>query len=165
MPCFIFIKNKNFLPMLHCLHYKTKLKIDIDTAWEFFSDPKNLNIITPPDLSFEIISGAERKMYPGQIIIYKITPFPILKTYWITEITHVVPKKLFVDEQRFGPYKFWHHQHIFEETPDGTIVKDIVHYLLPFGIIGKLANRILISKRLKYIFDFRKMKLNELFNK
>ncbi|RME14640.1 MAG: cell division inhibitor [Bacteroidetes bacterium] len=151
--------------MIHHLHYKTHLNIDINTAWDFFSDPKNLNTITPPDMHFKILSGADKKMYPGQIIIYKISPFPGITTTWVTEITHVVNNKMFVDEQRFGPYEFWHHQHWFEETKKGILMEDIVHYKIPLGWMGDIINAIIIKHRLKQIFDYRQEKLNEMFNK
>lgn len=149
--------------MIHRLHYKSIINTNIDTAWDFFSDPKNLNTLTPPDMMFKIISGADRKMYPGQIIIYKVSPFPLITTNWVTEISHVLNKKMFIDEQRFGPYKFWHHQHIFKQTDLGVQTEDIVHYKLPFGIIGSFANNILIKKRLQEIFDYRQKILTEIF--
>ena len=101
---------------IYTLKTTQKLNIDIKTAWDFFSTPKNLQEITPDDLSFEILSDLPDKMYPGLIIEYFIKPFPFVKFNWVTEITHVDEPKYFVDEQRFGPYKFWHHKHIFTEV-------------------------------------------------
>ena len=91
---------------LYRLQETQKLPIDIDTAWDFLSDPKNLRVITPADMGFEIISGAEKKMFPGQIIRYKVKPLFGITTTWVTEISHIEEKEYFVDEQRFGPYSF-----------------------------------------------------------
>ncbi|HSD14254.1 MAG TPA: SRPBCC family protein [Flavobacterium sp.] len=142
-----------------------QLPIGIDEAWEFFSDPKNLNNITPDSMRFETLSGDERKMFSGQIIHYKISPFSGFTTEWVTEITHVKEKEYFVDEQRSGPYKFWHHKHFFREIEGGVEIEDIVHYKLPLGFIGRLFHPILVKPKLKEIFDFRKQKLTDLFGK
>ncbi len=148
---------------LYSIHTKQKLPISIDTAWNFFSDPKNLNAITPDSMKFITLSGDDKKMFSGQIIHYKISPFPFITMQWVTEITHVDDKKFFVDEQRFGPYSFWHHKHFFTETEDGILMEDIVHYKVPFGIIGQLFHPILVRPKLEEIFAFRKQKLTELF--
>lgn len=140
-----------------------QLPIGIDEAWDFFSDPKNLNNITPDSMKFETLSGDERKMFAGQIIHYKIFPFSGYTTEWVTEITHVKEKEYFVDEQRSGPYKFWHHKHFFREIEGGVEIEDIVHYKLPLGFIGRLFHPILVKPKLKEIFDFRKQKLTDLF--
>ena len=149
--------------MIHRLHYKSHLNIDLDTAWDFFSNPENLNSLTPQDMNFKILSGADRPMYSGQIIIYKVSPFPYYTTTWVTEISHVIPKKMFVDEQRFGPYAFWYHQHIFNETKEGLQTEDIVHYKLPYGFLGQAAHKLFVKNMLKQIFDFRQKRLTELF--
>ena len=141
------------------------LKTDISTAWEFFSNPLNLNSITPPDLNFETISLPENKMYNGQIITYKIGLLPGIKQTWVTEIKSVADKKIFIDEQRFGPYKFWHHKHIFEEVNEGIIMKDLIHYALPFGILGNIIHSVFVKTKLENIFDYRYKILNEKFNK
>src|SRR5690606_37400643 len=106
--------------------------------WEFIANPKNLAIITPPDMGFKTLSGDEKQMFPGQIIHYTITPLFGLKFEWVTEITHVSGKSFFVDEQRYGPYKFWHHKHFLNEIEGGIEMEDIVHYKLPMGFIGKI---------------------------
>jgi ligand-binding SRPBCC domain-containing protein len=149
--------------MIHSLNYKSQIKADIKTVFDFFSNPQNLNTITPPDMNFKILSGADRKMYPGQIIIYKVSPFPMYYTTWVTEITQVISRKMFIDEQRFGPFAFWHHQHIFTETDNGVEAEDIIHYKLPFGILGELSHQLFIKKRLQKIFNYRKNILNEIF--
>ncbi len=142
---------------------KQFLPINIETAWEFFSNPNNLPVITPPWLNFEITTRLDDKMYAGMIITYLVRPLLNIPTTWVTEITHVRQPYFFVDEQRFGPYKFWHHQHIFRESQGGIEMEDIVSYAVPFGFIGKMVNRFIISKKIKEIFSFRSQKLEQLF--
>ena len=133
-----------------------KLPVSMDTAWEFFSKPDNLKEITPPGLGFNIISKHHSdRMYPGQIIEYKVSPLCSIPLYWMTEITHVEEKKYFIDEQRYGPYSLWHHQHHFREIEGGVEMTDIVHYKIPLWFLGDLANRMLIKKELNKIFTFR----------
>lgn len=137
---------------------------DITTAWEFFSNPANLKDITPNNLGFKVISQHHGdKMYAGQIIEYKVSPVLGIPLYWMTEITHVEDKKYFVDEQRFGPYSLWHHQHHFKEVQGGVEMTDIVHYKTPFLFLGDIANRLFIEKQLKDIFDYRYKKVEEMF--
>jgi ligand-binding SRPBCC domain-containing protein len=140
---------------LHRQEYQQLLPISLDEAWDFFSRPENLNEITPDDMQFEILTENIPRMYQGQIIQYNVTPFPMLKMGWVTEITHVEDGKMFVDEQRFGPYAFWHHQHIFEEVENGTLMTDILHYRVPLGIVGKLINALFIGRKVKSIFEYR----------
>jgi ligand-binding SRPBCC domain-containing protein len=148
---------------LYRLHRIQCLPISVGQAWEFFSDPHNLPIITPAWLRFCVTSPLPDKMYPGMIVTYTITPVGRLPVRWVTEITHVNEPCLFVDEQRFGPYRFWHHQHLFRDIDGGVEVQDIVHYALPFGPIGVLTHRLLVKKQLKEIFDFRRRVLQERF--
>lgn len=151
---------------IYTIKAKQIIPLSLEKTWEFFSSPANLQKITPPYMGFEITSGEEnRTMYAGQIITYIVRPLFNLPVNWVTEITHVVQMKYFTDEQRGGPYKFWHHKHFFKETVGGTEVEDIVHYSLPFGFLGTIINRIAVKKKLKEIFDFRKKKIEELFSK
>ena len=103
------------------------------------------------------------KVYPGMIITYKISPLLGIKLNWMTEITHVKDKVYFVDEQRFGPYSLWHHQHHFKQIDGGIEMTDIVHYRLPFGILGNMAHALSVKNRLKEIFTYRYFKINEIF--
>lgn len=144
---------------------KQKLPITIDQAWDFLSNPNNLSEITPKYMNFKILCGAERSIYPGQIIQYKVSPILGLNLKWVTEITHVLDKEYFVDEQRFGPYSLWHHKHFIKEIDGGIEMVDIVDYKLPFGILGQLAHPIFVKNKLKQIFEFRENKLNQLFGK
>ncbi len=142
-----------------------QLPISLDTAWDFFSSPANLKDITPVEMGFNIISRQHgEKMYAGQIIEYKVSPVLNIPIYWMTEITHVEDKKYFVDEQRFGPYSMWHHQHHFKAVDGGMEMTDIVHYKLPLWILGDIANSLFVKKQLKGIFDYRFKKVEELFS-
>ncbi len=138
----------------------------MDEAWDFFSSPANLQKITPEKLGFKIVSKHHgEKMYAGQIIEYYVKPLFGIPLYWMTEITHVADKKYFIDEQRFGPYSMWHHQHHFKETPEGIEMTDIVHYKLPFGILGELAHTLFVKKQLQGIFDYRFKVVEDLWGK
>jgi len=139
------------------------LPITIDKAWDFLSDPKNLKKITPDYMGFNILEKEDTKMYAGQIIQYIVTPILGIPTKWVTEITHVKDKSYFVDEQRFGPYSLWHHKHFIKEVDGGVEMLDIIDYKIPFGLIGRIANPILVKPKLNEIFDYRKQKLIELF--
>lgn len=150
---------------IYSLHKIQTLPISLDEAWDFFSNPKNLNEITPPSMKFITLSGDERKMFPGQIIEYTVTPFMGIKMKWVTEITHVIPKDYFVDEQRFGPYALWHHKHFFKEVTGGVEIEDIVHYKLPMGILGQMVQPFIVRPKLEEIFEYRKERLIELFGK
>jgi ligand-binding SRPBCC domain-containing protein len=140
------------------------LPISLTAAWDFFSSPANLAAITPTHLNFKIISLHHgEKMYPGQIIEYTVQPVLGIPLYWLTEITHVQQQDFFIDNQRYGPYSMWHHQHHFKETETGVEMTDIIHYKLPFWFLGDIANSILVKRQLKTIFDFRVKKIEELF--
>lgn len=148
---------------IYRLHTHQNLPISVEVAWDFLSDPKNLKTITPDYMGFNILSGADRKMFAGQIIQYIVTPVAGIPTKWVTEITHVKDKEFFVDEQRFGPYSLWHHKHFIKSIPGGVEMEDIIDYKLPMGILGQLAHPIIVKPKLKEIFDYRYQKLNELF--
>lgn len=150
---------------IYTLHKKQNLPITIEKAWEFLSDPKNLKTITPDYMGFNILSGADREMYAGQIIQYIVTPVLGIKTKWVTEITHCIDKKYFVDEQRFGPYALWHHKHFIKEIDGGVEMKDIIDYKVPFGLLGQLVHPILVKPKLEEIFNYRTEKLEALFGK
>lgn len=153
--------------MLHTLKTKQYLKSDIKTIWEFMSSPSNLAKITPSYMGFNIISEMKdvEKMYEGQIIEYYVTPVLGFKMHWVTEITHVEELHYFVDEQRIGPYSLWHHKHFLKEVDGGVEMMDIVHYKIPFGFLGKIANELFIKNKLKEIFDYRFKALENLYNK
>jgi ligand-binding SRPBCC domain-containing protein len=132
--------------------------------WSFISAPKNLKEITPDYMGFEVTTPyLSEKMYAGMIISYKVSPVLNFKVDWVTEITHVKENEFFVDEQRIGPYKLWHHQHHLIQMQEGVLMRDIVTYQPPFGILGALANKLLISKKLNEIFNYRKVVLEKKF--
>ena len=149
--------------IVYRLSSKQKLPISVEQAWDFLSSPKNLKTITPDYMSFDIISGDERPMFAGQIIQYIVTPILGIKTNWVTEITQVVDKQYFVDEQRFGPYALWHHKHFIKPIEGGVEMEDIIDYKVPFGIIGRLVHPFLVKPKLKEIFNYRTEKLNAMF--
>jgi ligand-binding SRPBCC domain-containing protein len=144
---------------------KTKqiIPTDLQTCWDFFSSPSNLKLITPNYMGFDVLFDVPEKMYPGLMIEYRVRPIFNLPMKWITEITHVEELKYFVDEQRKGPYRIWHHEHHFKEVSGGVEMNDIVSYEIPFGIFGKLANPIIVQKKLNEIFDYRYAKVIEIF--
>jgi ligand-binding SRPBCC domain-containing protein len=138
------------------------VKADLNTCWNFFSSPANLKKITPDYMGFDIITSIDKKMHAGMMIEYRVSPIFNISLQWVTEITHVTDQVFFVDEQRIGPYKIWHHEHHFKETPQGVEMTDIVSYVLPFGFVGRLLQP-LISKKLNQIFDFRQTIINSTF--
>lgn len=136
----------------------------IDEVWNFISSPANLKVITPDYMGFDITSGdVPEKMYKGMIISYKVAPVLGIKTTWVTEITHIKDKEYFVDEQRVGPYALWHHQHFIEPKENGVLMKDIVSYAPPMSFLGAIANTLMISSKLKEIFDYRTLAVEKKF--
>ena len=142
------------------------VKSTLSEVWKFISVPENLFRITPPEMNFKITfqSALDKKgMYAGQIITYKVSPMPFYRASWVTEITQVQEKKFFIDEQRFGPYSFWHHQHIIAETDEGVEMRDIVSFKLPFGGLGNMLGGWFVKKQLRKIFNYRTLKMKEIF--
>jgi ligand-binding SRPBCC domain-containing protein len=143
-----------------------QIPISLADAWDFFSSPENLKEITPANLGFNIISKHHgSRMYQGQVIEYTVRPILGIPLYWMTEITHVEKQQFFVDEQRFGPYSLWHHQHHFKAIEGGVEMTDIVHYKLPLWILGDIANTIMVRNQLRQIFDYRFTAVEERFGK
>ena len=147
------------------LNFSQQLPISLKEAWDFFSTPLNLAKITPPEMAFTVTSDLKttEKMYPGMIITYKVSPLTGIKLNWMTEITQVREGEYFIDEQRFGPYQFWHHQHHFKAIPGGVQMDDILTYGLPFGILGQAANQLFVANKLQEVFAFRNKKTIEIF--
>lgn len=149
---------------MHKLIFNQQLPISITACWEFFSSPHNLALLTPPHLGFVSDPGSRQEMYPGQIIIHRIRPFvwgPAVT--WVTEIAQVDRPHYFVDEQRIGPYRFWHHEHRFIEMAGGCQVIDLLHYQLPLGVVGRFINRCKVARDLQEIFGYRRAKLRDIF--
>ena len=145
------------------LFYEQKINTDLDNLWKFISSPKNLSKITPSYTDFKILSKVPNEMYEGLIISYTVKPILGVKINWVTEITHIKDKKYFVDEQRKWPYKMWHHEHILIETDNGIIMKDIISYIPPFGVLGKILNVFFIKRQVEGIFKYRTEVLNKIF--
>ena len=148
---------------LHRFTARQLLPVDLETTWAFFSDPRNLQTMTPPWLNLVPTSEVPQEMHPGLIVTYQVKPALGIPVTWVTEITHVVDRQLFVDEQRSGPYRFWHHQHHFREMKDGTEARDVVHYALPLGPVGDRLGSALVRKRVAGIFEYRRQALQQRF--
>lgn len=141
-----------------------KVNAGIDEVWNFISSPQNLKKITPEYMGFDITTNyIPEKMYPGMIISYRVKPLLGIKTTWVTEITTVRDKEYFIDEQRVGPYTMWHHEHFLKRTDNGVIMRDIVSYKPPFGLLGSIANYLIIRKKLVEIFDYRQKSIDRIF--
>lgn len=138
--------------------------IPLEKAWAFFSNPQNLSRITPEWLNIRIISDLPNKMHSGMVIVYSVRPILNISTTWVTEIKYVHEQHFFVDEQRFGPYKFWYHQHVFREGAGGEVImEDIISYAIPFGLFGRLLNSLFIRKKIIAIFNYRERILDKIF--
>ncbi|MES2692836.1 MAG: SRPBCC family protein [Verrucomicrobiota bacterium] len=151
--------------MIHHLHREQLVAGDPARIWEFFATPQNLAAITPAHMRFETVGEVAPHMYPGQLIEYRIGVFPCITTRWLTEITHVREGSFFVDEQRFGPYKLWHHEHHFAPTSDGrgTRMTDHITYDVGWGPLGSALHALWIRRQLATIFDFRAQAITKLF--
>ncbi|MEN9971950.1 MAG: hypothetical protein RIS20_297 [Bacteroidota bacterium] len=135
----------------------------LETCWDYFSSPNNLKEITPKNMGFIIKTDLPGKMYEGMMIEYIVTPMLGIPLNWITEIKAVKEGVFFIDEQRKGPYKIWHHEHHFKAVEGGVEMTDIVSYEVPFGILGKLAHPLIVRPKLEQIFNYRTKKINEIF--
>lgn len=151
--------------MIYELKRVQKVPVSVEKAWEFFSSPKNLAVITPKEMGFIIKSKVPEKMYSGLLIDYTVKPILGIPLPWQTEILEVDELKSFVDNQNKGPYKLWHHTHIFEPIDGGVIMTDIVKYELPLGFLGTIAHVLFVKNKLNHIFDYRYKKVEELFGK
>ncbi len=148
---------------IHTLEQKQFLPVTTEEAWKFFSSPANLDKITPDDLGFQITSPPGGAMFEGQIITYRVKVAPGIWIPWVTEIKCVDEGHSFIDEQRFGPYKFWHHRHEFIAVEGGVLMTDLVHYGLPLGPLGTIAHAVFVRRKLEWIFASRKQLLEQRF--
>jgi ligand-binding SRPBCC domain-containing protein len=149
--------------MIHSRFQEQILPITPAEAWEFFSAPRNLDAITPPNLGFRIVCCPTERIHEGLIIEYRIKIVPGLWVPWVTEIRGVEEGRAFIDEQRFGPYKFWHHRHTFEAVEGGVKLTDRIHYALPFGPLGSIAHALFVRRKMEEIFRFRREELERRF--
>lgn len=140
---------------IHRLHHRQFIPLSPAAAWSYFSTPVNLEEITPSFLNFHITSEVPESIYNGLIITYRIAAVAGIPMTWVTEIKQLIPERQFVDEQRIGPFRFWHHLHRFEPCDGGVIMEDIVHYVMPWGWLGEWLHWIFIRRRLEAIFSFR----------
>lgn len=145
------------------LYQRQFLPISAEAAWPFFSSPRNLQEITPGFLNFRITSSPPEEIYSGLIITYRIAAVAGIPMTWVTEIKHVELNYRFVDEQRLGPFRFWFHEHVFHPVAGGIEMEDTVHYVMPFGLFGRIIHRFFIRKRLEEIFRFRREYLSTLW--
>jgi ligand-binding SRPBCC domain-containing protein len=141
---------------IHTLEQEQFLPISPGEAWAFFSTPRNLDVITPSDCGFRLLTGSDEPLHDGQILTYRIRLAPLVEVSWVTEIRSVEPGRSFVDEQRFGPFKFWHHRHVIEAVAGGTRLHDRVHYALPFSSLGEIVHALSVRRRLDGIFRHRR---------
>ncbi len=150
--------------MINHIHREQLLDCSLEEAWKFFATPRNLDQMTPESIGFKITHLDADEMHQGQMIAYKIKVAPFIWLSWLTEITFIDDRKSFIDDQRSGPYKVWHHTHRFEEKDGKTLMIDDVTYVMPFGIFGKLANILYVKRQVKQIFDERQKLSAEIFN-
>ena len=147
---------------MYQLKTSQRVSSDLNSVYNFFAKPENLAAITPGWLDFQILTPSPIPMREGAVIDYQIGLGPV-PTRWRTLITTFRPPHLFVDEQLNGPYSFWHHTHRFEETPEGTVLQDEVRYLLPLGVLGRVAHETVIKSQLLRIFRHRHRFIAEKF--
>lgn len=147
--------------MLHRLERVLLLNASPERVWSFFADPRNLPKITPPWLGFRVVSPLPPHIYPGLLLEYRVRPFGRAECPWIAEITHVEEGVRFVDEQRIGPYRLWHHEHHFRLVDGRVEVRDVVLYVLPGGRAGRVVASRAVERRLKAIFDYRERAVQE----
>ncbi len=139
------------------------IRTDFQTCWDYFSAPGNLHVITPDYIDFRVHTAVPEKLYEGLIIRYTIRPILGIPLTWISEIKTWREDRYFVDEQRRGPYKLWHHEHHFREVEGGVEMTDVITYRMPFGVFGRLVHWLFIRRQLERIFDYRCQKADELF--
>jgi ligand-binding SRPBCC domain-containing protein len=146
------------------LSAETKLFAPLAVVWDYFSSPANLNDITPDDMKFEVLTDLKgKKMYPGMVIEYVVRPILNIPMQWVTEITYCEEGKYFVDEQRFGPYAFWHHEHRFEQKEDHVLMTDTIHYAIGWGLLGSIAHAAFVRSKLEHIFRYRQVVMQKKF--
>ena len=147
---------------MYTLYREQYVTTTLAAAWDLLKNPANLDLITPDDLQFQIISPVPREMFNGLIVEYRIKIPWFGKRIWVAEIKHIRELHSFVDEQRLGPYRFWYHYHQVDAENGRIKLTDRVHYEVPFGIFGRILHFFFIQRTLKRIFDYRRDKLAEI---
>ena len=150
--------------MIYQLKRTQTLNCSINQAWSFFSTPRNLDRLTPDSVGFKITHCTSEVMHQGQMIGYQVKVAPFIWVKWLTEITMVDDHSSFIDEQRLGPYKIWHHIHRFEKQKNCVLMTDEVTYVMPFGILGRIAHALFVKKKLQHIFDERQRLTEAVFS-
>ena len=146
----------------HTLRSEQWVPRPIEEVFAFFSDPRNLEALTPPWLNFHVILSNSVPIAAGTEIRYRLGWHGV-PIRWTTEIRRWNPPHRFVDVQRSGPYKLWSHMHTFESLDGGTKIRDVVRYALPFGILGRMVHAIKVRADVARIFEYRKNRIQELF--
>jgi ligand-binding SRPBCC domain-containing protein len=146
------IEQRQFLP-----------RTSLDEVWEFLANPRTVAAVSPPDLGLRVTSEPPVRVYPGLIVTYDLEVLPRVRWHWVTEVTHIREGRLLVDEQRFGPFRMWHHEHHLAAHDGGVEVRDLITYALPLGPLGVLADLVLVSHRLERTFAFRRRVLAQRF--
>lgn len=152
--------------MKYIHEYKAQqtLPISLDLAWEFFSSPKNLAIITPPEMDFKILTkDLNVEIFDGMEINYRVRPLLGIPMKWKTKLCKIDDKKSFTDIQLKGPYSIWEHTHTFISTENGILMNDVIRYKIPMGFIGNWLNTLFIRKKIENIFNYRRQILEKLF--
>lgn len=150
---------------MYRLRNTQKLPISLDEAWEFLSNPNQLENITTDELSFQKLHNTPDKMYEGMLMQLRLKPFLKIQLDWLTEITHIKEKEYFIDEQRLGPFRFWHHEHRVLPIEGGVEIQDTVHYVMPFSILGRFVHWLFLRKQLENIFNFREEAIEKVFSR
>ena len=146
------------------LEFEQFIDLPIEDVFDFFSKPENLSLITPPRLRFDILTPTPLEMKEGQLIDYSLKILYLIKLHWRTLITDYQKPYKFIDQQIKGPYTLWHHTHTFEEKDGGTLIKDNLKYVIPFGWIGRAIHFIYIKHDINGIFQYRHKILNDIFS-
>lgn len=150
--------------MIHLIKRSQVVSVGVAECWKFFSDPRNLAKITPPDLGFQVLSDLPDEIHEGMMVEYRVRPLLGIPMTWLTEITHVRGPHYFADEQRVGPYALWHHEHEFVEvTGDRTELIDRIHYVLPLSPLSEVIHPLVVAPQLKTIFDYRVEAVEKIF--
>jgi ligand-binding SRPBCC domain-containing protein len=142
-----------------------EVPLSLEEAWDFFTNPLNLQKLTPADMGFKHVYHPDReRVYPGMYLVYKVAPIAGIPLTWITEITQVKHLERFVDDQIKGPFGGWHHIHEFEKIDEKTtLVRDLLYYQMPFGFLGTIAHGLFVKNQVQGIFDYREVRMKELF--
>ncbi len=150
-------------PKIYTFKKEQFVASDIDTVFEFFSRPENLEKITPKKMGFNIITPKPIEMKEGAIIDYtvKILGVPMR---WRTIISSYKKNEYFVDEQLKGPYSYWHHKHYFKVVDGGVMIIDEITYALPLEAFRLIVHPLIIKPQLNEIFDFKFQTIQDKFN-